>query len=147
MVTDIKGSTKMWSGFERSMPELLRLHDVVLRENLIAFGGREILTEGDSFQLAFRDVSSAVAWCVKVQRDLLAQPWPDEMVGGAPECARIPVDADEVDGALRSAEFWRQLIAQHQHCAHVPPLPSVHSPRAVASPFSEHAAPTTLTRR
>jgi adenylate cyclase len=115
VVTDLKGSTMLWSQVESEMPTVLRLHDVLVRQKLAKYGGREIITEGDSFQLAFRDVNTALSWCIEVQQQLLRQSWPSAVVDRVPEaCGKIVEDPNRIEARFRSGEFWGDLLRRHQ---------------------------------
>ena len=77
MFTDIEGSTRLARVLGETYGTVLGAHRTVLRTALSDFGGVELFTEGDSFFIAFRDASAAVAACVAAQRALAAHDWPD----------------------------------------------------------------------
>jgi predicted ATPase/class 3 adenylate cyclase len=76
MFTDIEGSTRLARMLGEAYREVLGAHRSVLRAVLRDFDGVELLTEGDSFFVAFADADSAVAACVEAQRRLSAYDWP-----------------------------------------------------------------------
>src|SRR4051794_924982 len=76
MFTDIEGSTRLARMLGDLYGSVLGAHRSVLRGALSDFGGVELFTEGDSFFVAFRDASSALAACVAAQRRLHAHDWP-----------------------------------------------------------------------
>ncbi|WP_328462620.1 adenylate/guanylate cyclase domain-containing protein [Actinoplanes sp. NBC_00393] len=76
MFTDIEGSTRLARMLGEAYREVLGAHRSVLRAVLRDFDGVELLTEGDSFFVAFADADSAVAACVEAQRRLSAFDWP-----------------------------------------------------------------------
>jgi len=76
--TDIEGSTSLLKqlGRERYGAVLAR-QQALVREAVAANGGHEVDTQGDSFFLAFRSGSSAVAAAVAIVHSLREQDWPD----------------------------------------------------------------------
>lgn len=73
--TDIEGSTRLWDLYPLAMNKDLALHDKLIRETMEIFFGYELLTEGDSFKLAFHRPQQAIQFCVYVQEKLMEQPW------------------------------------------------------------------------
>jgi hypothetical protein len=70
------------------MPASLQIqdiHDQIMREILTRAGGYEIMTEGDSFIIAFSSVAAACAFCVEVQYRLLEVNW-SKRVLALPAC-------------------------------------------------------------
>ncbi|MEV6344564.1 adenylate/guanylate cyclase domain-containing protein [Actinoplanes sp. NPDC051851] len=78
MFTDIEGSTRLARMLGEAYRAVLGAHRAVLRAVLSDFGGVELLTEGDSFFIAFDDAGAAVAACVEAQRRLSAYDWPSD---------------------------------------------------------------------
>ncbi|MEU8237095.1 adenylate/guanylate cyclase domain-containing protein [Actinoplanes missouriensis] len=76
MFTDIEGSTRLARMLGEAYRGVLGAHRSVLRAVLADFDGVEILTEGDSFFIAFANADAAVAACVEAQRRLSAHDWP-----------------------------------------------------------------------
>ncbi|MFC3992045.1 adenylate/guanylate cyclase domain-containing protein [Actinoplanes siamensis] len=76
MFTDIEGSTRLARMLGDTYRAVLNAHRSVLRAALSEFEGVELLTEGDSFFVAFDNADSAVAACVEAQRRLAAHDWP-----------------------------------------------------------------------
>ena len=70
LFTDIVGSTSLTQdlGDERAM-DLLRAHDRIVREAM-GDDGREIKHTGDGVLASFTEASAAVAYAVRIQRDL-----------------------------------------------------------------------------
>jgi class 3 adenylate cyclase len=60
--------------------QLQEIHDQIMREAIAKHGGYEIITEGDSFTVAFMTVSSAVACCLDVQYRILETNWPRKLL-------------------------------------------------------------------
>ena len=78
LFTDIEGSTGLLKQLGRGRyGELLTEQQRLLREAFGAHGGKEIDTQGDSFFVAFRSASDAVAAAVAIQRTLADHDWPD----------------------------------------------------------------------
>ncbi|KAG3149065.1 hypothetical protein PI126_g12211 [Phytophthora idaei] len=96
VVTDIEGSSRLWSGNPQAMAEAQSIHDDLLRQQLPRFRGYEITTAGDSFQLAFHCVRDAIGWCVSVQEKLLKAPWPTALL--------------KYDNAVRVYDIWTRLL-------------------------------------
>ncbi|WP_433792288.1 ATP-binding protein [Actinoplanes sp. CA-252034] len=76
MFTDIEGSTRLARMLGETYRSVLGAHRAVLRGVFDDFGGVELLTEGDSFFVAFSNADAAVAACVEAQRRLSAHGWP-----------------------------------------------------------------------
>ncbi|WIM96036.1 adenylate/guanylate cyclase domain-containing protein [Actinoplanes oblitus] len=76
MFTDIEGSTRLARMLGDGYRAVLNAHRSLLRGALSDFGGVELLTEGDSFFVAFDNADAAVAACVEAQRRLAGYPWP-----------------------------------------------------------------------
>src|SRR5690348_5848736 len=76
MSTDTEGSTRLARMLGEAYREVLGAHRSVLRAVFTDFDGVELVTEGDSFFVAFADADAAVAACVEAQRRLSAHDWP-----------------------------------------------------------------------
>ncbi|NIL41730.1 adenylate/guanylate cyclase domain-containing protein [Salinispora arenicola] len=74
--TDIEGSTRLAQLLGPDYRPLLREHRRLLRRTVAATEGAELLTEGDSFFLAFADASAALTACLTAQRALISHDWP-----------------------------------------------------------------------
>ncbi len=77
LFTDIEGSTRLLLRLGDRYKNLLERHGSIVRSALLAHGGVEVGTEGDSFFAVFSIASQAVAACVMAQRSLAEEPWPD----------------------------------------------------------------------
>jgi adenylate cyclase len=77
--TDIQNSTHLWEA-NPGMATAMRLHNNLLRRQLRFCGGYEVKTEGDSFMCSFPTALTAVWWCISVQRQLLEESWPLEIL-------------------------------------------------------------------
>jgi adenylate cyclase len=61
---------------------------MVMREGLSKYDGYEIITEGDSFHIAFTNVYSAVGFCLDVQSRLMDINW-DTRILKLDECKMV----------------------------------------------------------
>ena len=75
VATDIEGSTAAFQASEAAAQAAQLKHDAVLRRELRATGGLEVVTEGDAFRAAFPSVQAAIRFCVGAQRALLREQW------------------------------------------------------------------------
>ncbi len=78
--TDIQGSTALWEYFGKSFKPLLDRHNAIVRAAIAKYGGYEVKTEGDAFMVAFGEALSAVRFCLEVQEQLHAAPWPPSLL-------------------------------------------------------------------
>lgn len=60
--------------------QLQEVHDQIMREGIAKHHGYEIITEGDSFQVAFATCQAALAFCVDIQYRFLEQTWSKEVL-------------------------------------------------------------------
>src|SRR6266542_6764359 len=74
LFTDVEGSTKLLNELGDAYADLLEEHRRVLRDAFARHGGVEVDTQGDSFFVAFRRASDAVAAAADVQRGLREGP-------------------------------------------------------------------------
>ncbi|KAG2432508.1 hypothetical protein HXX76_008853 [Chlamydomonas incerta] len=89
VVTDIEGSTQLSVAGRAVYDQLLAIHDQLMREGIAKFNGTQIVTEGDSFLVAFPHAAEAVAFCQDLQCKLLDTPWPKAVLR-LPGCEPIP---------------------------------------------------------
>ncbi|WP_431909913.1 ATP-binding protein [Micromonospora carbonacea] len=105
--TDIEGSTRLAQLLGPGYRPVLREHRRLLRDTLARTDGAELLTEGDSFFIAFPDAGAALTACLTAQRALATHDWP------APEAApRVRMGlhtgwAEPRDGEYASHEVHR----------------------------------------
>jgi predicted ATPase/class 3 adenylate cyclase len=76
LFTDIEGSTRLLQTCGDEYPLLIARHHELLREAVSVHGGVEVMTEGDSFFVVFRNPAAAVAAAVNAQRSIAAETWP-----------------------------------------------------------------------
>lgn len=62
------------------LAQIQEAHDQILREGIAKHRGYEIITEGDSFQVAFATCQAAIQFCLDVQYRLLEQSWSKEIL-------------------------------------------------------------------
>ena len=77
--TDIRNSTHLWE-VNPGMHSAIRLHHDLMRRYLRICGGYECKTEGDAFMMSFPTALAAVWFCLSVQKKLLDEPWPLEIL-------------------------------------------------------------------
>ncbi|MEG3634246.1 ATP-binding protein [Micromonospora palythoicola] len=105
--TDIEGSTRLAQLLGSGYRPVLAEHRRLLRRTIAAAEGAELLTEGDSFFLAFDDAGAALTACLTAQRALGEHEWP------TPEAApRVRMGlhtgwAEPRDGEYASPEVHR----------------------------------------
>src|SRR5829696_5387127 len=76
--TDVEGSTRLVRRLRDRYPEVLGVHQRLLREAFARHGGHEIDTQGDAFFYAFGSAHDAVLAAVEGHRVLSGYPWPDD---------------------------------------------------------------------
>jgi class 3 adenylate cyclase len=73
LFTDLSGSVEQTAQLgDDGHLELLRVHNKIVRQELEAYGGREVKHTGDGIMAAFNSVASAVAFAIAAQRAFLA---------------------------------------------------------------------------
>ncbi|KAF6259953.1 hypothetical protein COO60DRAFT_1700595 [Scenedesmus sp. NREL 46B-D3] len=78
--TDIESSTELSNQDGKAFKQLQEVHDQIMREGIAKHHGYEIITEGDSFQVAFDTCQAALAFCVDIQYRFLEQTWSKEVL-------------------------------------------------------------------
>eukprot|EP01062_Namystynia_karyoxenos_P014246 TRINITY_DN15124_c0_g1_i2.p1 TRINITY_DN15124_c0_g1~~TRINITY_DN15124_c0_g1_i2.p1 ORF type:complete len:886 (+),score=171.57 TRINITY_DN15124_c0_g1_i2:84-2660(+) len=86
--TDIQSSTELWEAHPQGMYEALNVHNWVMRETYAACNGYEVKTIGDSFMVVFDGAGDALRFGLDVQRGLLRQEWPDDLLRH-PLCCQV----------------------------------------------------------
>ncbi|MEU4780839.1 adenylate/guanylate cyclase domain-containing protein [Micromonospora sp. NPDC023633] len=132
--TDIEGSTRLAQLLGADYRPVLREHRRLLRRTIAATEGAELLTEGDSFFLAFGDATAALTACLTAQRALASHEWP---TADAVPRVRMGLHtgwAEPRDGEYVSPEVHRaarvaaaahggQVLCSGSTARHVEPLP------------------------
>jgi class 3 adenylate cyclase len=77
--TDIQSSTSLWARAPEQMGEALEQHHDTLRVLVKEYDGYEVKTIGDSFMVAFKRASDALAFGLAIQTVLFAADWPEEI--------------------------------------------------------------------
>lgn len=95
VMTDIKGSSELWSTFPQIMHSVIALHNDLLRGLLRHVGGYEVKKEGDSFFATFQTTEMAIKWCLMAQTHLLHLELPDSFYKTEQGCSMY-----EHDGSL-----------------------------------------------
>ncbi|CAM3379263.1 adenylate/guanylate cyclase domain-containing protein [Stackebrandtia soli] len=76
LFTDIEGSTRLACELGETYRKILNDHRRLLREVFTRYTGTELLTEGDSFFVAFRDANTGMRAALAAQAALGAHDWP-----------------------------------------------------------------------
>ncbi|MET8282136.1 adenylate/guanylate cyclase domain-containing protein [Micromonospora sp. NPDC005174] len=105
--TDIEGSTRLAQLLGADYRPVLAEHRRLLRRTLAATGGAELLTEGDSFFLAFDDAAAALTACLTAQRALANHDWPTEEAAPRVRMGLHTGYAEPRDGEYASPEVHR----------------------------------------
>src|SRR5262249_40512160 len=79
MFTDIEGSTQLLQRLGDAYAGVLAPHQALLRSAFAQWNGHEVLTEGDSFFVAFSRATDAVDAALAGQLALAAEPWPEDV--------------------------------------------------------------------
>lgn len=105
--TDIEGSTRLAQLLGADYRPVLAEHRRLLRRTLAATGGAELLTEGDSFFLAFDDAAAALTACLTAQRALASHDWPTAEAAPRVRMGLHTGYAEPGDGEYASPEVHR----------------------------------------
>ena len=98
VVTDLEGSTEASNADARGYKHLQETHDRIMRELITLHHGREINTQGDSFEIVFREAHDALTFSLEIQRRMLEEPWPKNVLR-LPHCEQVTgVDAKNREG-------------------------------------------------
>ena len=91
LFTDIEGSTRLAHTLGDGYRRVLHEHRRLLREVFTAYTGTELLTEGDSFFVAFSTAAGAVRAALDVQHAMNAYAWPTDPRWSAPARPKIRI--------------------------------------------------------
>ncbi|SIN30472.1 Adenylate cyclase, class 3 [Micromonospora cremea] len=105
--TDIEGSTRLAQLLGPDYRPVLREHRRLLLRTLAGTGGAELLTEGDSFFLAFADATAALTACLTAQRALTSHDWPTPEAAPRVRMGLHTGYAEPRDGEYASPEVHR----------------------------------------
>ncbi|MFE0591417.1 ATP-binding protein [Micromonospora echinospora] len=135
LFTDIEGSTRLARMLGAGYRPVLHEHRRLLRHTLVAADGAELLTEGDSFFIAFADAAAAVAACLAAQRALAGHDWPTPEAAPRVRMGLHTGYAEPRDGEYASPEVHRaariaaaahggQVLCSASTVRHAEPLPA-----------------------
>ncbi len=79
LFTDVEGSTDALRRLGARYRDALELHESVIRTAIAAAGGVEVDTQGDAFFVAFADAVAAVRAAARIQAELGAATWPEDV--------------------------------------------------------------------
>ena len=101
MFTDIEGSTLLWEKHGNEvMVEVINTHNTILRTANSAWGGTEILSEGDAFFFVFPTATAAVMCALEIQLVLNAYQWYESI-----EALRVRIGIHTGDMILLDDEY------------------------------------------
>ena len=135
MFTDIEGSTRLAQMLGAGYRPVLSEHRRLLRTTLAASDGAELLTEGDSFFVAFTHATAAVDACLAAQRALASHEWPTPEAAPRVRMGLHTGHAEPLAGEYASTEVHRaariaaaahggQVLCSGATARHAAPLPS-----------------------
>ncbi|MFD1322407.1 ATP-binding protein [Micromonospora sonneratiae] len=107
MFTDIEGSTRLAQMLGPGYRPVLAEHRRLLRDTLAATDGTELLTEGDSFFVAFDHAAAALDACLSAQRALASAEWPSPDSAPRVRMGLHTGHAEPLAGEYASAEVHR----------------------------------------
>mmetsp|Transcript_37667 Transcript_37667/g.52321 ORF Transcript_37667/g.52321 Transcript_37667/m.52321 type:complete len:1487 (+) Transcript_37667:259-4719(+) len=84
--TDLESSTQMSFADSETFKQVQRVHDSIIRTQLVRHNGYEMNTQGDSFEMVLPSVEAAVRLCVGVQVSLASTRWSEEVRKRLPVC-------------------------------------------------------------
>jgi len=120
VVTDVQASTKLWQQASVHMNRALSAHDKIMRQSIVATFGYEVLTEGDSFTIAFHSAIDAVKFAILVQERMQTYAWDSPF---AKVCASVYSDYDQTvmkqNAELDRARNANNLLLQAVTTTHI----------------------------
>jgi predicted ATPase/class 3 adenylate cyclase len=105
LFTDLEGSTRLWEEHPEAMQVALARHDAILEGTIEGCGGVVFSKMGDGMAAAFASAVDLLRAAVRVQRELAAEPWPEE-VGSLR--ARMGIHTGE--GVLVGGQYLNQPL-------------------------------------
>jgi predicted ATPase/class 3 adenylate cyclase len=102
LFTDIEGSTRLSQQYSESMPALLARHNEILDQAITAHDGFTFQISGDSYAVAFHNMSDALGAALEIQRALYKESW-----SPAPIKVRIGIHsgAAQLEDASKSPRY------------------------------------------
>ena len=80
VVTDVQASTQLWQKASVHMNRALAIHDKIMRAAIHQTFGYEVLTEGDSFVIAFHSAGDALKFAMLVQERMQNYAWDSPLI-------------------------------------------------------------------
>ncbi|EKX53880.1 hypothetical protein GUITHDRAFT_48629, partial [Guillardia theta CCMP2712] len=81
VITDMESSTLLAETNPALFREILEIHDALVRQLVDEYSGYEVMSQGDSFELAFVEPSLAVCFCNALQTRLMKHEWDKRVLG------------------------------------------------------------------
>ena len=97
LFTDIEGSTRLAHTLGDGYRRVLHEHRRLLRRIFTRYTGTELLTEGDSFFVAFSVADAALSAALEVQQALLAHDWPTDPQWSGPARPKVRIGLHSAD--------------------------------------------------
>lgn len=97
LFTDIEGSTRLAHTLGDGYRGVLHEHRRLLRRIFTRYTGTELLTEGDSFFVAFSEAEAALRAAVEVQRTLREHRWPIDPDWSGPARPKVRIGLHTAD--------------------------------------------------
>ena len=104
LFTDLEASTRLWERHPQTMGPALALHDMILREAVVANGGSVVKTTGDGLMATFTYVGDCVEACLTAQRALNRADWPVD------EPLRVRMGMHVGDAEPREGDYYGTAV-------------------------------------
>lgn len=122
VVTDIQASSKLWHTAPVHMNKALAVHDKIMRSAIHQTYGYEVITEGDSFTVAFHTANDAIQFAMLIQERMQNYAW-DAPIADACRQVYEENNEDELNqpaiGETRAQEILLQAVTSkyviHEH--------------------------------
>lgn len=110
LFTDIEGSTRMAHSLGAEYRTVLHDHRRLLRGVLGRSTGAELLTEGDSFFVAFADAATAITAAIDTLRALAAHTWPYRKGWTEPCMPRLRIGIHTGPAVPKGGEYATHVV-------------------------------------
>jgi predicted ATPase/class 3 adenylate cyclase len=104
LFTDLEASTRLWEAHPQGMGPALALHDVILRDAVVANGGDVVKTTGDGLMATFARVSDCINACLTAQRTLISTDW------GFPDPLRVRMGVHVGEAEPREGDYYGTAV-------------------------------------
>lgn len=118
--TDIVESTRLWETEPEAMKRAMVMHNELIEKSAPTFQGYEVKFNGDGYMIAFPSASSALSWCLVMQKEFLKIDWPEQILS-----SRLASEIKDKDGKLvfrgpkiRMSIHWGAPIAKMDEVTH-----------------------------